>query len=284
MRTIQQKHKAVSAPIADLTTYRAMPTHSIDHLDPFLFLNHHGPQIYKPNNNGLPFGPHPHRGFETLTFVLKGDIVHWDSSGSKSKIKAGGIQWMTAGSGLIHSEISSEEFKKNGGEVEVIQLWLNLPSQHKMTPPKYYGLPEEELTHFDLDEGKVKVHLISGKWEEHSGPVPSLTHLTMSQTDLENGGAFSVSVPETDNILFYVINGKLEVNGKTVGTHELLEFGHDGEQISVKALEDAQIIFGYGTPFNEPIVAQGPFVMNTEREIMEAYQDFRSGKMGTWKQ
>lgn len=284
MKTIKQIHTAVSAPIADLTTYRAMPTHSIDHLDPFLFLNHHGPQTYQPNNNGLPFGPHPHRGFETLTFILKGDIVHWDSSGSKSTIQAGGIQWMTAGSGLIHSEVSSEEFKKNGGEEEVIQLWLNLPSQYKMTPPKYYGLPQEKITHVELDEGKVKVHLISGEWGEYKGPVPSLSQLTMSQIDLEAEGTFSIDVPVSNSILFYVVNGKLEVNGKVVSTHELLEFAHDDALISVKALENSQIIFGFGAPFNEPIVAQGPFVMNSEKEIMEAYQDYRAGKLGTWDQ
>src|SRR6187549_1845772 len=127
MRSIKKIHKAVYEPIADLVTYRAIPTASIDYIDPFLFLNHHGPQVYLPNNRGLPFGPHPHRGFETVTFILDGDIFHKDSGGYEGTILPGGVQWMTAGSGLIHSEVSSENFKKNGGPLEILQLWVNLP-------------------------------------------------------------------------------------------------------------------------------------------------------------
>ena len=138
-------HEAIYDPIADLSTWRAMPTQSINNLDPFLFLNHHGPQHYGPNNGGLPFGPHPHRGFETLTFVLQGDITHKDSVTGESVIKAGGIQWMTAGSGLIHAEISSDEFKQEGGMEEVIQIWMNLPAKYKMIDPNYIGLQKEVI-------------------------------------------------------------------------------------------------------------------------------------------
>ena len=142
MKTIKANHKAEYQPIADLVTYRAMPTKQVtmNQLDPFIFLNHHGWQEYKPGNNGLPFGPHPHRGFETVTFILEGDLTHKDSSGAESVIKAGGVQWMTAGSGLVHAEISSEEFKKKGGPLEILQLWVNLPAKYKMTQPKYVGL------------------------------------------------------------------------------------------------------------------------------------------------
>src|SRR5450759_363315 len=137
MKTIKANHKAEYEPIADLVTYRAMPTNHVamNQLDPFIFLNHHGWQEYSPNNNGLPFGPHPHRGFETVTFILEGDLTHKDSSGATSVIKAGGVQWMTAGSGLVHAEISSDEFKKKGGPLEILQLWVNLPAKHKMTQP-----------------------------------------------------------------------------------------------------------------------------------------------------
>jgi len=152
MRTVIQKHRAVNAPIADLTTFRAIPTPSVEYLDPFLFLNHHGPQTYRPNNRGLPFGPHPHRGFETVTFILEGDILHKDSSGHESVIKAGGIQWMTAGSGLIHAEVSSGEFKKTGGPLAILQLCGNLPAKYKMTAPRYLGLQANVawLGHFEF--------------------------------------------------------------------------------------------------------------------------------------
>ena len=169
MRSIKRIHRAVNAPIDDLITYRAMPSNTIDHLDPFIFLNHHGPQKYKSNNHGLPFGPHPHRGFETLTFILKGDLVHWDSGGGKSIIREGGIQWMTAGSGLIHAEISSDEFKKSGGCVEIIQLWINLPSRLKMITPKYTGLQKDGIPVKEMDNGKTMIHTISGISGEKKG-------------------------------------------------------------------------------------------------------------------
>jgi redox-sensitive bicupin YhaK (pirin superfamily) len=282
MRSIKKKHTAVYEPIADLSTYRAMPTASIQSLDPFLFLNHHGPQTYRPGNQGLPFGPHPHRGFETLTYIFKGDIVHKDTGGFNSKIEAGGIQWMTAGSGLLHSEVSSEEFKAHGGEEEVIQLWLNLPSHLKMTDPNYIGLSKDEITHLSEDDDKVTIHLISGEWKGQTGPVASLTGLTMTSVDLKEGGSFTVDIPASDQILFYVVNGSVDVNGTTADMHQLLEFAMDGERLQVTAREKSKLILGHGAPFNEPIVAHGPFVMNSEAELRQAFQDYQSGKMGVW--
>src|SRR3954468_10505557 len=171
MKIIKAKHKAEYEPIADLVTYRAMPTRMMpmNELDPFIFLNHHGLQQYPPNNNGLPFGPHPHRGFETVTFIIHGDLTHKDSSGASSTIKAGGVQWMTAGSGLIHAEISSEEFKSNGGPLEILQLWINLPAKYKLTEPKYIGLQKEQIPTLSWDNGKVTAALVSGTWNETKG-------------------------------------------------------------------------------------------------------------------
>lgn len=280
MRKIKQLHQAVFDPIADLDTYRAMPTRSIRHLDPFLFLNHHGPQQYGPNNNGLPFGPHPHRGFETLTFILQGDITHRDSSTGESVIKAGGIQWMTAGSGLVHAEISSEEFKQKGGMEEVIQIWLNLPAKFKMTAPNYIGLQKDAIPSISLDEGKVKVNLISGELDNQKGPIESLTGLMTSSVELKQGGTFRAEVVPEQNILFYVVNGEVEVNQTLAKTHTLVEFDHEGSELVVKALSDTTLIFAHGEPYNEPIVAHGPFVMNSEEEIYQAMRDYQSGKLG----
>lgn len=281
MRSIKQIHQAVSAPIDDLITYRAMPTSTLNHIDPFLFLNHHGPQDYGPDNRGLPFGPHPHRGFETLTFVIDGDVVHKDSGGGSDRITAGGVQWMTAGSGLIHSEVSSEEFKKKGGREEILQLWMNLPSKHKMTKPDYKGLQYEDIEHFNLNE-RVKVNLISGEWNGQQGPVDSLTELTMTSIEMMKDSSFETSVPEDHNIFFYVVRGKVKVNGQEAKMYQLVEFDRVGEKLEVSTSEDSILLFGYGRAFEEPIVAQGPFVMNSTQEIMQAYEDFRSGKMGSW--
>src|SRR6476620_8809071 len=158
-----------------LDTFRVMPTRKVpmERIDPCIFLNHHGPQEYIPNNRGLPFGPHPHKGFETVTFILQGDLVHKDNTGYTSNIKAGGIQWMTAGRGIMHSETSSEEFKKSGGNVEIIQLWLNLPSTLKLSPPAYIGLQRNEIPELVLDNGKVHVQVISGSWQGTQAPIQS---------------------------------------------------------------------------------------------------------------
>ena len=282
-RKISKKHQAIYAPMGDLVTYRAMPTQSLQSLDPFLFINHHGLQTYPPNNNGLPFGPHPHRGFETLTYILKGDIMHWDSNGYQSIIEEGGIQWMTAGSGLIHSEISSEKFLKEGGEIEIIQLWLNLPAELKMTPPHCQGFSKNQLAYFSEDDGKVEIMLISGEWGKHEGPAQSITGLTMTGIEMKTGGSWQYAVPEHHEILFYVVRGELTVNGEAVKQHEVLTFEQDGEGLEVSASKDSYIIFGHGEPFREPIIAHGPFVMNSQQEIMQAFQDYQAGKMGVWE-
>ncbi|QIE22917.1 pirin family protein [Caballeronia sp. SBC2] len=144
-RTLRAIHRAYRDDIADLTTRRPLPGPALPHLNPFLFLNHHGPQVYQPGNSGLPFGPHPHRGFETVTFVLEGSLAHSDTGGHESVIGAGGVQWMTAGSGLIHAELSPDSFREHGGNLEILQLWLNLPSSLKMTAPRYVGLQEADM-------------------------------------------------------------------------------------------------------------------------------------------
>jgi quercetin 2,3-dioxygenase len=283
MRKIKKKHKPEYAPIADLVTYRALPTRSVEYIDPFLFLNHHGPQVYKPGNNGLPFGPHPHRGFETLTFILDGDIMHQDTGGGKDVIGAGGVQWMTAGSGLIHAEVSSDKFKKEGGPLEILQLWFNLPAKHKMTAPKYIGLQKDKIPVVTLDDGKVKVNVISGSWGEVEAPIQNLSDIHMVSIELQQGGTFVYNIPTERNIFFYVVRGAVNVNGESAAKLTLVEFEHEGKEIRVEATEDAYILFGHALPFNEPVVSHGPFVMNSEQEIREAFQDYQAGKMGQWE-
>lgn len=266
----------------NLLTWRALPTAEVEYLDPFLFLNHHGPQDFPPNNTGLPFGPHPHRGFETLTFVIEGDVVHKDTSGGKDVIEAGGIQWMTAGSGLIHSEVSSEKFKKEGGREEILQLWMNLPARLKMTKPRYYGLQAEAIPTLSLDEGKVKVQLISGEWDGHKGAVDSPTDLHIFRIDMQQGGSFSTRIPAERTLFFYVVRGKVKVNGQEAGKHQLVEFAYEGDTLEVQASEEAIILLGHALPFKEPVAAHGPFVMNTREEITQAMRDYQAGKMGEW--
>ncbi len=282
MRTIKKIDEAVNAPVGDLVTFRALPTNSIDHVDPFIFLNHHGYQVYPKNNYGLPFGPHPHRGFETVTFIVHGDLTHKDSGGSESVITAGGVQWMTAGRGLIHSEISSEEFKKNGGELELLQLWVNLPAKLKMTEPKYTGLQKTDIPEVELDNGRVIIHAVSGNWEGTKGAFDPLVDIQLATINFATGGNYRTSIDAERNIFFYVIKGKVKVNGSEAKMHQLVEFNNDGNEIEIEAIEESLILLGHALPFHEPIVAQGPFVMNSSEEIRQAYQDYRNGKFGNW--
>jgi redox-sensitive bicupin YhaK (pirin superfamily) len=282
MKKIKAIHKAVYEPIGNLVTYRALPANGVamNQLDPFIFLNHHGFQQYPPHNNGLPFGPHPHRGFETVTFILQGDLMHKDSSGGGSIISAGGVQWMTAGKGLIHAEISSEEFKQKGGPLEILQLWINLPAKYKMVPPKYIGLQQKEIPTQILDNGKTKLSLISGTWGGIKGIIEPLVDISLATVHFRESGTLKISIQPQRTPFFYVVKGELEVNGKLVAMHHLIEFERSGEVIEVKANTEAIILLGHAEPFNEPFVAYGPFVMNTKEEIQEAYKEYNEGKFG----
>lgn len=282
MRTVKAKHKAVYEPVGDMVTYRAMPTHTVpmNLIDPFIFLNHHSWQEYPPHNNGLPFGPHPHGGFETVTFILEGDLTHKDSTGIVSVIKEGGVQWMTAGSGLIHAEVSSHEFKAKGGPLEILQLWVNLPAKYKMTAPKYLGLQATDIPLVNLDNGKVTAHILSGNWNGTKGPFEPLTDIHLSFIYYRKGGKFGIKIPQNQNIFLYIVKGEIKVNNDVGTIHNLIEFEHDDEEIQIEASTDAVILLGYATPFNEPVVAYGPFVVNTREEVQQAYEDLKNGKFG----
>ena len=283
MRTINKIHKAAYSSVAGLTTYTAFPQSYIEHIDPFLLLNHHGPQIFPPDNTGLPFGPHPHRGIETVTFIIDGDVVHKDSQRNESLIGTGGVQWMTAGSGILHSEVSSEVFKEIGGNLEILQLWINLPSHLKMINPTYKGFQREDIPTFYPDEG-IKVDLIAGNWENgHQGVVEPFLNLMLCRMEFQKGTALDMNIPAEQNILFYLIKGELTVNGNKVEPFNAVEFANDGDYVSINAMEESIVIFGRAESIQEPVVAKGPFVMNSEEEIEQAYLDFNQGKMGAWQ-
>lgn len=282
MRAIKKIHKPNYSEIEGLVTWEVIPSNALamDDLDPFLLLNDHGPQKFPANNQGLPFGPHPHRGFETITFILQGSLMHSDNTGLQSIIKEGGIQWMTAGKGIIHAEVSPEEFKKSGGELHILQLWVNLPSRLKNTEPKYQGLHAEDIPTIKLDDNRVQINLISGSWQRQNGPVTSLTGLWMSTLDIKAKGYFEASVEASREIFLYVAQGKVNVNGQDIDNRSLIQFSDMGELLQIRGIEDAVLLFGHGKRINERVVARGPFVMNTEAEIEEAWNDYYSGRFG----
>ena len=282
MRTVKYKHQAIHAPIGDLITYRALPNQVIKQIDPFLFLNHHGHQVYPENNRGLPFGPHPHRGFETVTFILAGDLAHKDNSGASSIIEAGGVQWMTAGKGLIHAEVSSADFMKRGGQLEILQLWVNLPARYKMVEPVYQGKQKNEIPTIELEEGDVRVTVVSGNWSGTQGAFKPLADIALATVFIKKGAVYKTAIAADQNIFFYVVKGAVTVNGQTAMMRELVEFAQEGKLLQVEAQEDSLILLGHAKPFQEPILAHGPFVMNTMEEIHQAYDDYNNGAFGTW--
>lgn len=282
-KTIRRLHPALRDDIGDLLTQRPVPSHQLEQIDPFLFLNHHGPQVYGPHNRGLPFGPHPHRGFETVTFIVDGMLAHRDSAGHESVIHAGGIQWMTAGSGIVHAEVSPREFMEHGGPLEILQLWVNLPSRLKMSAPAYTGLQREQIPALALDGGKVTMNLIAGKWETSTGPVRSLTGVFMSTVAMQAGGQLAVSGLHGRNVLLYVVRGRIGVgnHGDLVDAYQLVELDENGDALHIRAEADTLLLFGHAEPIREPVVAHGPFVMTTREEIVQAIADYQAGRFGS---
>jgi redox-sensitive bicupin YhaK (pirin superfamily) len=279
-RTIKRLHPAVRDDIGDLITQRPLPNHLLGQLDPFLFLNHHGPQTYPPHNQGLPFGPHPHRGFETVTFILEGVLAHQDSAGHESIIRAGGVQWMTAGRGLVHAEVSPREFLESGGPLEILQLWVNLPPALKMTAPRYVGLQDGEIPAIALDGGRATLRLIAGAWEGVSAPIQSLTGVFMSTIALQAGARVRVRGLLRRNVFLYMVRGMIEINGDRAGGFHLVELNDEGDELELRAEADTLLVLGHAEPIDAPMVAHGPFVMNTREEIAQAIADYQAGRFG----
>lgn len=273
-RTVRKRYPALSDDIGDLRTQRPLPNAELDQIDPFLFLNHHGPQVYPPNNRGLPFGPHPHRGFETVTFILEGSLLHRDTGGHESVIHGGGVQWMTAGRGLEHAELSPAEFLRHGGPLEILQLWVNLPAKLKFTEPRYVGLQRNEIPALMRDG--VTIHLISGSLDGRRGPVDSITDVEMMTLDMPAGSRVTLPAPPSRNVFCYVVRGELSA----APAMHLIHFENDSDEVALEALSESVVLFGTAEPYREPVVAHGPFVMNTEAEIVQAFRDYQAGLFG----
>ena len=283
-RTVAAQHAAYRDDIRDLTTRRPVPGPRVEQVDPFLFLNHHGPHVYAAHNRGLPFGPHPHRGFETVTFILKGNLAHYDTGGHESIIEAGGVQWMTAGSGLIHTEVSPASFKQTGGPLEILQLWVNLPSRLKMSTPGYTGVQAESIPAIPIADGRGTLNLVAGAFDGREGPIHSLTGVFMSSVRLAAGALGELPAPKGRSVFLYVVSGRLNIGKVQVEPWHLVELNDDGDRVAAQALEDTVLLYAHADPIGEPVVAQGPFVMNTRAEIDEAIRDYQLGKFnGTGK-
>mgnify|MGYP003701533701 FL=1 len=215
-----------------------------------------------------------------MTFILEGSLAHYDSGGHESVIEAGGVQWMTAGSGLVHAEVSPEAFKRAGGPMEILQLWVNLPARLKMTAPAYTGLQRADIPALSRDDGRVTVNLIAGELEGEAGAMRSLTGVFMSTVELRVGGRIALPAPAGRSVFLYVVRGDLRIAGAAVEGFRLVELNDDGDTVEIEATSDAVVLFGHADPIGEPVVAHGPFVMTTREEIVQAIRDYQAGKFG----
>ncbi len=285
-RSIKLVIKSNETPEGDgFVVHRSFPSRSIRNLDPFLLLDEMGPLDLLPyESKGFP--EHPHRGFVTVTYMLEGRFEHKDSQGNSGKLGPGDVQWMTAGSGLVHSEMPEKEFSKTGGRLHGFQLWINLRKTDKWIKPDYQDVPSTRIPQVSTPDGKVSARVIAGNYLDAKAVINTLTPILYLHFTLQPGGQVVQSVPENYNAFAYVIGGEgLFGKDKTaVGEKNLIVFENDGEIISIRELDDAKspldVLLIAGMPLNEPIVQYGPFVMNTREEIDKTLEDYRNGRIG----
>lgn len=254
------------------------PLHA-ERMSPFFLLDYNAKYNFPPSTNLLGVGPHPHRGFETVTIAYHGKVAHHDSMGGGGVIGEGDVQWMTAGSGILHKEYHEEKFNREGGLFQMVQLWVNLPAKDKMTQPKYQAISNAEMGRYDLPEGGV-LEVIAGAYNNARGPATTFSPVHLYNAKPKAGTNFTLSFPSHYATAVLAIEGSAVLNGKQVPVDNLALFADDAEDINVEATEDSVLLVMSGEPLNEPIAQYGPFLMNNQREIAEAIDDFRNGKFG----
>ncbi|HEX8708970.1 MAG TPA: pirin family protein [Pyrinomonadaceae bacterium] len=265
--------------------HRPFPTHELSEFDPFLLLDEMGPKDLAPGEaRGAP--DHPHRGFETVTYMLDGSMEHKDSEGRTGRIGPGDVQWMTAGAGVIHSELPESELMRRGGRLHGFQLWVNLPRRDKMMKPRYQEIPAERIPGARSEDGLVQVRVIAGESLGARAVIETRTPIIYLHCKLKPGGRLLQPVPPEYNTFAYVVagEGQFGAGGESAGRGQMVLFAQDGDTVSLASSETAQAELGVlliaGLPLNEPVARYGPFVMNTRAEIHQAMDDYRNGRMG----
>jgi redox-sensitive bicupin YhaK (pirin superfamily) len=250
-------------------------------LSPFLLLDYAGPVEFEPSTKPPGVGQHPHRGFETVTIVYKGEVAHRDSTGQGGVIGPGDVQWMTAGAGILHEEFHSPDFTRTGGELEMVQLWVNLPANAKMSTPGYQAIVDQDIPAVAMPDGTGTVRVIAGEFEGHAGPAHTFTPMQVWDMRLAQGGVSSLTLPEGWTTALIVLRGTVQVNGEAIAREsQMVVLDRAGQNLSIEANSEAIVLLLAGEPIDEPIVGYGPFVMNTQQEITQAISDFNSGQFG----
>lgn len=263
--------------------YNMVPGSGIskERMSPFLLLDFNAEFDFGPSNHIRGVDVHPHKGFETVTIAYKGSVAHHDSSGNSGVINPGDVQWMTAGAGILHKEYHEENFSKSGGPFEMVQLWVNLPAKDKGTPAHYQGITADQIGKVTLPDQAGIVNVIAGTFHDTKGPAETYTPVNVFDIKLEKDHRTEFTLPKEHNAAILVVNGEIEINGQVAKEHSFILFGHEGDEVAIRATEKAVLLVLSGEPINEPIASYGPFVMNTQEEIYQAFEDYQAGKFGT---
>jgi len=285
MRKVQSIHKprpphwvGDGFPVRQIFSYDNLGREA---LSPFLMLDYAAPRHFEPANARRGVGEHPHRGFETVTIVYQGELEHRDSAGNGGRIGAGDVQWMTAAAGVVHEEFHTEEFTRAGGTMEMMQLWVNLPARDKMSPPRYQTLLDRAIPSVALPGAAGRVRVIAGEFEGRHGPAQTFTPMDVWDLRVAGGGEARLPMPEGHTVALVPMNGRVTINGaETADAAELVVFERSGGAFTIAAAADTTVLVLAGQPIPEPVVGYGPFVMNSEREIAQAFADFQNGRFG----
>lgn len=262
--------------MGEIRLRQPIPQGSTQQIGPFLLLHHAGPYKIEPGQNPMDIGPHPHRGFDPVTFVFQGAVHHRDSLGNDQTVRTGGVQWIRAGSGIIHAEGPDADFIANGGVLEIIQLWINAPAVRKMDPAAYYPVAQNEMPKHDVIGNEI--YLVSGKWNEVQGPVPTPENILSAMAYFKKGRNWEWEYEDSQERVIYLLDGEVSVEGKTYAGPALLHLNKGKFEMEIN--EDAKALVLSGQELKEPVATYGPFVMNSQREIMDALKDYQAGKMG----
>ncbi|QXH33745.1 pirin family protein [Pseudomonas muyukensis] len=264
-------------PVRSLFTYDNLARH----ISPFLLLDYAGPHDFTPTSARRGVGQHPHRGFETVTIVYQGELEHRDSTGAGGLIGPGDVQWMTAAGGILHEEFHSPAFAKRGGTLEMVQLWVNLPAKDKRAAAGYQTLLAKDIALVNLEGGAGSLRVIAGRYLDHQGPARTFTDMDVWDLRLKAGASLQLPVAAGRTAALVVLRGNLRVNDqREAGPASLVLLERDGEDLRIEALEDVSVLLLSGEPIDEPIVGYGPFVMNSQAEIAESFDDFQAGRFG----
>jgi redox-sensitive bicupin YhaK (pirin superfamily) len=279
-KNIIQQTYGQQLKMGPLKVRQPLPAAGLEQVSPFILLHHAGPTVQEPNGAKERLSPHPHRGFEPVTFLFSGGLHHKDSAGNEGFLESGDVQWMTAGSGILHSEGPSQSFVTKGGVMELIQLWVNLPRDAKMTAPKYQDIKKETMPVVKSTDGKVEIKIVAGTYDGVTGPATTFTNILALMLSFEASAETTFSIPHAMNTLLYVLDGDVESNGTAISKYNLAQFDMQGDAVAFKTFSKGHALLLAGEPINEPVVSYGPFVMNYPGEIKQAILDYETGKMG----